>query len=98
MQRTCHGTESVAALVIVVGRGATPLHAIAAAVGCAVRVITAVVQEGKMAQRAIGVSTASYHHHCGKVIQHFNEQQFQVFKYSTVSNQNPLGFGSGFSF
>lgn len=58
---TSHGAEPKVLLCVVVVSGTTPPHAITAPVSGAVSVVAATVEEGKVAQSAIGVSTYCCH-------------------------------------
>lgn len=58
---TSHGAKSKALLCVVVVGGATPPHAITASVRGAIGVVAATVEEGEMAQAAVGVSTSCCH-------------------------------------
>lgn len=58
---TSHGAESKALLCVVVVGGTTPSHAITTAVRGAVGVVAAAVEEGEVAQGAVGVPTSCCH-------------------------------------
>lgn len=58
---TSHGAESKELLCVVVVGGTTPSHAITAAIGGAVGVVAATVEEREVAQATVGVSTSCYH-------------------------------------
>lgn len=59
---TSHGAESITLLSVIVVSCTTPSHAITAPVCGAVSVVAAAIEEGKVAQSAIGVATSCYHH------------------------------------
>lgn len=54
-----HGAESKLLVSVIVPCGSTPFHVVPPALGCAVGVVLVVVQEGKVAQGTIGISTSS---------------------------------------
>lgn len=58
---TGHGAESEALLRVVVVGGTAPPHAVPAPVRGAVGVVAAAVEEGEVAQGAVGVPASRYH-------------------------------------
>ena len=58
---TSHGAESKALLCVVDVGGTTPPHAVTSPIRGAVSVVTAAVEEGEVAQAAVGVSTSCCH-------------------------------------
>lgn len=63
---TSHRAESKALLRVVVVGGTTPPHAITASICGAVSVVAATVEEGEVAQGAVGVSTSCCHNGCNR--------------------------------
>lgn len=61
---TSHGTEPKTLFCIIVGCGATPLHAISAPICSAVSVVSAIVEVGELAQSTIRITTSCYHNRC----------------------------------
>lgn len=54
-----HGAESKLLVSVIVLCGSTPFHVVPSALGSTVGVVSVVVQEGKVAQSTIGISTSS---------------------------------------
>lgn len=61
---TSHWTEPVALFCVVVVGGTAPPHAVPAPVGGALGVVLTAVEEGEVAEGAVGVSTSGHHGGC----------------------------------
>ena len=70
---TSHGAESKLLVSVIVPCGSTPFHVVPPALGRTVGVVSVVVQEGKVAQGTIGISTSSLNQNCPE--QHANRKK-----------------------
>ena len=64
LRLTSHGAESKLLVSVIVLRGPTPFHVVPPALRSTVRVVVVVVQERKVAQGTIGISTSSLNQNC----------------------------------
>lgn len=61
---TSHGTEPKTLFCVIVRCGATPFHAISTSLCSTVSVVSAIVEEGELAQSTIRITASCCHNHC----------------------------------